>query len=61
MLLVNLTIIYLGGILILRHIQQHAYILSRIHFRYVLTGDLDGRLAQLLTDLSNTHPSQHGP
>jgi hypothetical protein len=56
MLLVNLTTIYQGTIPTLRHTQQNAYTLAIIYLRYVLTGELDGRIAMLLTDLSNTHP-----
>ena len=61
MLLVNLATIYQGTISTLRNTQQDAYALSRVHLRYVLTRDLDGHLAQLLLDLSNTHPNSTRP
>jgi hypothetical protein len=54
MILVNLATIYLGTIPTLQHTQHYAYILSRIHLRYVLTGELDWRLDHLIQDLSTT-------
>ncbi len=53
MLLTNLTTIYQGRIPILTHTQQHAESLSRSHLKYVITGELDEYVTNLIHDLTN--------
>jgi hypothetical protein len=57
MLLVNLATIYQGRIPTLTHTQQHAEALSRSHLNYLLTGELDTFVNNLIQNL--TTPPQH--
>ena len=57
MLLINLTTIYQGRIPTLTNTQQHAESLSRSHLKYVITGELDTYVTNLVHNLTN--PTQH--
>ena len=59
MLLINLTTLYQGRIPTLTHTQQHAESLSRSHLKYVITGELDTYVTNLIHNL--TIPAQHVP
>jgi len=56
MLLINLATIYQGTLPTLRHTQIHAHHLSRIHLRYVLTGELDPSVPSIVRELHITDP-----
>ncbi len=55
----NLTTIYQGRVPTLTHTQQHAEELSRSHLRYILTGELDTFVTNLIHNLTTTpHQAQ---
>ena len=53
MLLINLTTNYLGRIPALTHAQHHAESLSRSHLKYILAGELDTYVTNLIHDLTS--------
>jgi hypothetical protein len=59
MLLTNLTTIYQERIPTLTHTQQHAESLSRSHLKYVITGELDEYVTNLIHVITNPTRSTH--
>ena len=53
MLITSLSAIYQGNISILQYSQRHVDQLSRMHLRYVLTGEMTPWIDRLITYISN--------